>query len=289
MRIWGFLKIFLILALDGAVAYFAAGPELAVLVTGGILAFAWLGEYIDILKDGAIRAEKLSSYDRERLEAAKASLVREVQDTVGADISRVRFRLLPDSNQINAYAYGLRNIGVTKAALDASDAMTLNAVLGHEISHILSMDAVFNRVVFANMTLVLASMGLGCAAVTCAIWLMLALPSLFSNCGCVGIHAANGISGLIRKLTNGLQHLFVAVYQAGMGLISRGSEYRADAFSAELGYGDQLAYFLERFVAPNDGGRATLRELLYNTHPQPYKRIHRLERFQQRQLQRIAE
>lgn len=287
MRIRGIIKIMTILILDATAAYVVAGPEVALILTAGILLYAALGEYVDILKDGAIRMEKLTACQRIRLQEAKASLAQDVRDTMGMDISRIRFHMLPDSNTINAYAYGFRNIAITKEALDVTDNLTLNAVLGHEISHVVSLDAVFNRVIFANMAVVLASMGLGCTMFAITVWIMLAIPSLFSRHGCIGTMAASGITRLLKGITSCLQHILVAAYQAAMGVISRGAEYRADAFSAELGYSNQLAYFLERFIAPQDDGKVTLRELLYSTHPHPYKRIQRLQQHDQTQLQKI--
>lgn len=285
MRIRGIIKIMTILILDAAAAYAIAGPEAMLILTAGILLYAALWEYVDIMKDGAIRMEKLTASQRIRLQEAKASLAQDVRNTMGMDISRIHFHMLPDSNTINAYAYGFRNISITKAALDATDNLTLNAVLGHEISHVVSLDAVFNRIVFANIAMVMASMGLGCTILAIAIWMILALPSLFSHYGCIGTMAASGITRLLKRITTGLQHILVAAYQAAMGVISRGAEYRADAFSAELGYSHQLAYFLERFIAPQDDGKVTLRELLYSTHPHPYKRIQRLQQHDQAQLQ----
>lgn len=287
MRVRGIIKIGTALTLDAVIMYMFAGAEAALIFLTGILLYATLGEYIDIMKDRAIRMEKLTACQRMRLQDAKATLVQDVRDTIGTDISRIRFHMLPDNSSINAYAYGFRNIAVTKAALDATDSTSLAAVLGHEICHILSLDAVFNRIIFANIFVVLFSMGLGCMVFTSIVWLVLAIPSFFSRHGCIGFMAANGITRLIRAINTGSQHILVAAYQTIMGIISRKAEYRADTFSAELGYGSQLAYFLERFIAPQDGGRVTLRELLYSTHPQPYKRIHRLLEHDQHQLQNI--
>ena len=282
MRIWGMIKVLIILAVDAGLVYAASECwEAALIVTGCMLLYALLGENLALLKDRAIRMEKLAPTQRIALQNAKAALVQDVLNATGKDISNIRFHMVPD-NSINAYAYGIRNISVTKATLDATDPMTLAAVLGHEVCHTLSLDALRSRLIFANIMVVMAGLSLGSMIFTAVLWLVLAIPAMFSRSGCLGIMAANGITRLMQALTTGTQRILVAVYQALMGIASRRAEFRADAFSAQqLGYGPQLAYFLERFIAPLDSGKTTLREILYATHPEPHKRIERIQQLQE--------
>jgi len=279
MNIAGVTKILVMLGADTAAVYLLThSVEATAVVLLAAMLYAFAGEYLDLLRDKAIRAEKLPAADRCKLENAKAALSEELQDA-GIDIRRIRFHMTPDSG-INAYAYGMNNIAVTKACLHSTDSATLHAVLLHEISHIRNLDAVFNRIAFLNVSAVLAGLGGLCGIFVLALWMIIALPSLFTH-GCAGIMAARGISNLLGSLKNFLQHVVVAVYQTAMGLLSRRCEYRADRFAAEVGYGTQLAYFLERLL-PEDTGRTTIRELLYATHPQPYQRIARLEQHSRR-------
>ena len=282
MNVAAVLKILAVLSMDTAIAYLLTqSVEFTIVAVSVMMLYAFAGEYIDLIRDNAIRAEKCSLADRTKLENAKEFLAEELQES-GIDISGIQFHLIPDNN-VNAYAYGMKNIGVTKACLQSTDCATLNAVLAHEISHTRNLDAVFNRIAFANVTALLIGLGGFFGILAAALWMIIALPSLFSSGGCAGIMAARGISNLLGSIKNFLQHIMVVVYQAAMGLISRRCEYRADRFAAEIGYGPQLSYFLERL--PEDAGRATLRELLYATHPHPQKRIARLEQYHRTQLE----
>lgn len=280
MNIAAVLKILAVLSVDTAIAYLLTQSVKCTIVAVSVITlYAFAGEYIDLIRDNAIRAEKCCLADRTKLESAKEFLAEELQD-FGIDISGIRFHLIPGNN-VNAYAYGIKNIGVTKGCLQSTDCATLSAVLAHEISHTRNHDAVFNRIAFANITVLLIGLGGTLGIMAAVLWMIIALPSLFSSRSCAGIIAARGISKLLCSLKNFLQHIIVAVYRAAMGLISRRCEYRADRFAAQIGYGPQLSYFLERL--PEDAGRATLRELLYATHPHPQKRIARLERYHRTQ------
>lgn len=288
MKIRGILKIAAILAVDAGIVYAASRRwEAALIVVGILLLYAAIGENLALLKDRAIRMEKLPPYQRIYIQNAKTALTEDVQNVMGHDISRIRFHMVPDNSTINAYAYGFRNVAVTRALLDCTDNMTLAAVLGHEICHTLALDAVSSRLIFANVMVIMAGLSLGCLIFNAIIWLVLAIPALFTG-GYLGIMGASGLSRLLRAITTGMQRILVAIYQALMGIASRRAEFRADAFSKNLGYGTQLAYFLEHFIVPLDSGKATLREILYATHPEPHKRIEKLLESKELQLQNVV-
>ena len=141
MRILGLAKIIGILLTDFLIAYNTMGTEAALLITGGVELFAWLGEYLALLKEGAIRIDCLNGYEKSKLIIAHNCLKDDVKRVSGADVSRLRIHLIP-SDEINAYAYGFNNVAITRGALNCCDETTLCSVLRHEISHIVNMDAV---------------------------------------------------------------------------------------------------------------------------------------------------
>lgn len=278
MRVLGWLKIILVLVVDFFLLNGLLGPELALAITAGLLLYAgWLGEWLGLLQDGAIRLEKLGSMERSRLLEARASLAEDVQRTCKADLSRVRLYVIP-SDEINAFSYGSK-IGVTRAALQACDDGTLLAVLGHEASHHLHGDAPFHRLLFANATLLLAGLSIGSFVAISFLWIVFLVLCVAGVCG--GLCSAflfRGTNSLIKGFFTGLQHVLVFIYQSFMGLVSRRCEYQADRFSCKLGYGPQLSYFLSRFVQGQDESRKrSLSELLYSSHPATEKRLARIE------------
>ena len=278
MRVLGWLKIILVLVVDFFLLNGLLGPELALVITAGLLLYAaWLGEWLGLLQDGAIRLEKLGSMERSRLLEAHISLTEDVQRTCRADLSHVHFYMIP-SNEINAFSYGTK-IAVTRAALQACDDGTLLAVLGHEASHHLHGDAPFHRLLFANAILLLAVLSISSFVAISLLWILFLILCAVGVCG--GLCSAclfRGTNSLIKGFFTGLQHLLVFIYQSLMGLISRRCEYQADRFSCKLGYGPQLGYFLSHFVQGQDESRKrSFNELLYASHPAPKKRLARIE------------
>ena len=279
MRISGIIKIAAVLGLDFTVIYCLFGWEAAAVVTAGILLYAWLGEYLALWKDGAIRADRLQDYERSRLTRAMEHLAMDVQRTSGRSISRLKIHLIP-SDSINAYAYGLRNIAVTRAALQCCDDATLCAVLGHELSHIFNLDAVFFRLLFASVALILGGLiGISFLSVS-FLWIIFAVLCALRLCGGIfSMFLFRGFSSLIKGFFTLIQHGVLFLYQTVMGFINRGCEYRADRYSCQLGYGPQLSYFLTRFIEGGESRTRSLTEIIYSTHPATYKRTLRIEQY----------
>lgn len=277
MKLNGYLKIAVFLLMLFAFVYCTLGVEVAVLLTLGIVLYAWLGEYLELLKDGAIRMDHLREYERNRLSCALANLSEDVNRVSGADISKLRLHLIPSDN-MNACAYGFRNIGVTQAMLNNCDDATLCAVVAHEVSHTFCMDAVFYRLVFASVTILIA--GLICLSVasTSVIWIIFAVLCALGLCGGLfSMFLFQGFSKLVKGYFSLLQRAVLFVYQAVMACVSRRCEFRADHYSCQLGYGPQLSYFLQRFVESRKTGPKSLQEVIYASHPPTHKRILRIE------------
>ncbi len=277
MKLRGYIKIAVFLLVFFTLSRCFLGVEASALLTLGVALYAWLGEYLALLKDGAIRMEHLREYERTRLSCALENLAEDVRRVSGGDISGLRMHVIPSDN-INACAYGFRSIGVTRAMLNNCDDATLCAVLAHEVSHISCLDAVFYRMVFAAVTILIA--GLICAsfASVSVIWIIFAVLCALGLCGGLfSMFLFQGFSKLAKGFFTLLQHLVLFVYQAVMACVSRQCEYRADRYSCELGYGSQLSYFLQRFVESQETDPKSLQEVIYASHPATHKRIMRIE------------
>ena len=288
MRLHGIIKVSILLFADCALIRLVLNKEAAVAVTAGILLYAWLGEYIALLKDGAISLNQLSPHEKSRLLRIQACLSEDVSRVSGISIANIKLHVRP-SGSINAYAYGFRHISMTMAMLNSCDDTTLCAVLGHEISHTLHMDAVFHRIIFANIAATLVGLIAVSLISTSFMWILFILLCAFGICG--GLFSVFAFYG-IRKLTGGifmaLQHGLLFLYQIAMGMASRGCEFRADLYSCELGYGPQLRYFLTRFAEGQETRRHTLNDILYASHPAACKRILRIDQFHANILNRTC-
>ena len=274
-RLFGILKVALVLAIDFVAIYsLFDDPYIASGAVGVITLFVLFGGYLALLKEGAVSSKKLPTYQRNRLETAKMQLVADVKSVSGTNISGLKLYLVP-GDDMNATAYGFNCVSVTRGTLDNADPITLNAVLGHEISHILHWDAEFNRAVFCSVTLLVAALSVvSFAAMVCIFFVFLVLSCFRSW---LGVMAFQGATKVVGGLFSLLQRGVVVVYRSLLSLASRHAEYRSDKYSCMLGYGVQLSHFLA-LAEPNSQRQLTLTEAMYRSHPPTPKRIARLER-----------
>lgn len=274
-RLFGVLKVALVLAADFAAIYsLFEDPYIASAAVGVIALYVLFGGYSALLKEGAVNGKKLPVYQKSRLEAAKAQLAADVKAVSGADISGIRLFLIPGDDEMNAAAYGFNCISVTRGTFDNVDPITLNAVLGHEISHILNWDPEFNRAVFCSVTLLVGALSVLSFAAMAVVFLIFLALSCFRSW--LGVMAFQGTTKAIGGLFGLLQRGIVMLYRSFLSLVSRHAEYRSDRYSCRLGYGVQLAHFLA-VAEPVSPRQLTLAEAMYRSHPPTPKRIARLE------------
>lgn len=274
-RLFGILKVVLVLAVDFVAIYsLFEAPYIAFAAVGVISLYVLLGGYLALLKEGAVSSKKLPVYQRNKLEAAKAQLAADVKSVSGKNISGLKLYLVPGDCNMNATAYGFNCVSVTCGTYNA-DPITLNAVLGHEISHILNCDAEFNRAVFCSVTLLVAALSVMSFVTMAIIFLIFLVMSCFRSW--LGVIAFQGTTKIVGGFFDLLQYGVVAIYRSLLSLASRHAEYRSDKYSCMLGYGVQLSHFLA--LAELNGQRQlTLTEVMYRSHPPTFKRIARLEK-----------
>lgn len=278
----GILKIFTGLAVDFTVIFLLTDNlTVASIITGLIALYVWLGGYIALLREGAISLKKLPAYTAGRLEMPKTQLIADVKADSGINLSNLKLFLIPGESDMNATAYGAGCVSVTQGTLNNTDPITLTAVLTHEASHLIHLDPEFNRLVFASVTLIMASLSLLSAAVAIAIFLIFLILNCFRSR--IGVLAFQGTTRVSKGFFSILQRCIVTVYRAAIGLISRRAEYRCDFYSLKLGYGTQLAHFLSMAEA-SDIRVLTIADAIYRSHPPTYKRIAQLEKYTDNEL-----
>ena len=277
IRLSGFLKVATVLTVD-FLSIYALFHDVAIasVVTGVIALYVWLGGYLALFKEGAVRADKLPNYERSRLENAKCQLAEDVKQASSADISRLRLYLVTGDDGMQATAYGSNCISVSKGLLNNTNSLTLNGVLAHEISHILHMDAEFSRAVFATILLVCGAISVMSFAFVAVIFLVFFVCNFF--CSWLGVMAFKGTTKTVKGIFSLFQKGIVVIYHTLSGCLSRAAEFRSDWYSAKLGYGLQLAHFLS-YAASEPPRQKTLTEALYHSHPATEKRVARLEAF----------
>lgn len=273
-RFCGILKVALVLALDFVAIYsLFENPYIASIAVGVISVYVLFGGYLALLKEGAVISKKLPAFQSNKLEAAKTQLVADVKSVSGANISGLKLYMVPGDN-MNATAYGFNCVSVTRGTFDNADPITLNAVLAHEVSHILNFDAEFNRAVFCSVTLLVGALSVMSFAMMAIIFLIFLVLSCFRSW--LGVMAFRGTTKAVGGIFSLLQHGVVMIYRSLLSLASRRAEYRSDKYSCMLGYGVQLSHFLA-IAEPANQRQLTLTEAMYRSHPPTPKRIARLE------------
>lgn len=273
-RFCGILKVALVLALDFVAIYsLFENPYIASIAVGVISVYVLFGGYLALLKEGAVISKKLPAFQRSKLEATKTQLVADVKSVSGANISGLKLYLVP-GDDMNATAYGFNCVSVTRGTFDNADPITLNAVLAHEVSHILNFDAEFNRAVFCSVTLLVGALSVMSFAMMAIIFLIFLVLSCFRSW--LGVMAFRGTTKAVGGIFSLLQRGVVMIYRSLLSLASRRAEYRSDKYSCMLGYGVQLSHFLA-IAEPANQRQLTLTEAMYRSHPPTPKRIARLE------------
>lgn len=277
IRLLGLCKVAAVFMFDFLAIYtLFHSAQAATMLTGMVALYVWLGGYFTLFKEGAVRSDELPQYERVCLERAKAQLVKDVNRISSADISNLKVYLIPGDSEMQATAYGANCISVSQGTFDNTDPMMLNAVLGHEISHILHMDAEFSRAIFA--TILLACGGI---SVISFVFMVIIFPIFLICClfrSWFGVIAYKGITKAVKGIFQLFQKGLVVIYRVVAGCVSRAAEFRCDRYSAQLGYGVQLAHFL-LYAAPDYPRQMTITEALYRSHPSSAKRVARLESF----------
>lgn len=278
MRMKGCIKIACLILADFVFMYYLLGVEISLIFTGLIIVYAfWLGEYIALFQDRAVSLDRLSECERNRLYNSLCELKNEILKSTHVNLKYVKLYVVP-TKEVNAFAYGFRNISVTEGTLKAADGMMLNAVLAHELAHVINLDAITNRIIFANVTGMIFIIALSSFVTSSALWILFLLLSFFGVCGSfVSVFFVSAVVKRIKIIHRFIQKMILSVYRIFIGFISRRDEYRADEYASKLGYGMELKYFIQCFLAGREFYPQTLRDILYDTHPSPEKRIRRLE------------
>ena len=279
MRTFGVVKIAVVVFLDFIVLNHILGMDAAFILIAGIALYAWLGEYSALWKDKAIHLKDLPDDERLKLIRVHQRLTEDTKRVSGVDISGIKLHVIP-SDDLNAYAYGIQNAAVTRSTLHICDDATLCSVLGHEVSHLLNMDAVFHRLIFANVTLATVGIAIGSFISVSFLWLVFILMCAFGICGGVlSMLVFHGVNNIVKSAFTTLQKFVIVAYQLLMGLVSRSCEVRADKYSCQLRYGSQLSYFLNHFVGGQGQEQRSIHQILYASHPDTEKRVMRIKEY----------
>lgn len=171
-----------------------------------------------------------------------------------------------DSMSINAFSIGRNTIAITRGLMNTMNDEELEAVIAHEMSHIINGDTQ------VSMLITTAS--------NAYIWTVLLISkALFL------IETMTGGTSFVSKLLSFVRNILelalkyvIMVFTILVASTSRREEYKADKVAFELGYGEGLLSALYKFYHIEMSGKKKLIDKLQETHPITAYRIEAIEK-----------
>lgn len=280
-KIMGIIKCGIILVIDaGLLFYFINDYLISSIILGLIILYAFFfGELFATM--GAIRLDKLNYSYQSKL-AGSVELMLDQYEYIYGKRKNIKVYLIPDDSQFNAYAFGLRKIGITSEALNLMDRYSVAAVLSHEMGHIENFDVCIKRLLIVNMLGTLTILGIMQMIWGVVIFIIYMILIWILN-SFIGVYIGSGIFKVLTTIGKGIIHIFLVLMQSIIAFVERGSEYKADEFACVLGYGAQLAMILERYIGEIPPAQS-LSDIIYATHPKTVKRVARIEKKMQKEM-----
>lgn len=171
-----------------------------------------------------------------------------------------------DSMSINAFSIGRNTIAITRGLMNTMNDEELEAVIAHEMSHIINGDTQ------VSMLITIAS--------NAYIWTVLLISkALFL------IETMTGGTSFVSKLLSFVRNILelalkyvIMVFTVLVASTNRREEYKADKVAFELGYGEGLLSALYKFYHIEMSGKKKLIDKLQETHPITAYRIEAIEK-----------
>lgn len=183
-------------------------------------------------------------------------------------VNSIRLKIIRDQSP-NAFAIGRRTICVTDGLLNLSDD-NIMAVFAHELGHI----------AYQHSTIQLLIGGGNLFISGCLLILKIMCWIITAICGLItGITTRSFFAGIFATLaasvSTGMIWLWTKFCMLFLMWSMRQNEFVADEYAYSIGYGDTLAYVLDRnmYSQPENG----LLKALYSTHPHSDDRVAQLQ------------
>ncbi|MCL2165366.1 MAG: M48 family metalloprotease [Oscillospiraceae bacterium] len=180
---------------------------------------------------------------------------------------------ISEVKEVNAFALGRCTIAVTRGALASFTDEEIKGVLAHEFGHMANGD---------TKALLLSTVGNGVfTAIIFGIRLVMRVMELLALLLSSRDRLARIMTVVLRFVAFTLLDyaiiLFLFMGDVILALNSRFSEYLADSYAHQIGYGEQLKDALYLINKMDMGGRRKLKDWLRASHPYTTGRIGKLE------------
>ena len=247
--------------------------------------YAWgIGEHIAQVKYRVIPCDPSLGVKNAKLDNCYQR-VREKVAAEGRNLpNNIKVCLIP-RDEMNAYCFGARSIGVTEGALNL-DNRTVEAIIAHELGHLTNGDCVLNMVLIVNCLGIIAVLAFYQFALIACVYIIMVICCIMGlfRFSFASYFITSKISGLIRFVMEAAKTIVLQVSRLVISALGRRSEFMADRFAADMGYAFYLRRFLERFAPDTEASGQTFLSVLYDTHPSSALRIQQLNSIDEQRM-----
>ncbi len=211
--------------------------------------------------------------EKAKLEPLLSDVIEQTNKTYGTFYKLSDFKIrITDDKVVNAFAMGYDTITVNRGAFEAFTDEQLRAILGHEMGHLFYRDSV------RSIALIFSSFGTRVIMTLYGVYAAIsaALTKNAKGEHATAVAAASWIPLLMFLPIIVLNVLGSKIFNLLNQWMSRGAEYRADAFAASLGYKDDMIAALEILDGITVQDNSFVAKLMA-THPATMLRIGALE------------
>lgn len=268
----GYIISAVILVVDILCSYFGG----AFIALAALIYAAGIGEYIARVKCRAILCDPALGVKHEKLFNCYQGVKGKIEEEGYHVPGNIKICLIP-GEEMNAYCFGARSIGVTEGTLNL-DNKTVEALIAHELGHLFNGDSILNMILVTNclgIIAILAFYQFVLIAVVYIIMIICCLVGLF-RFSFASYFITSKILGLIKIVMGTAKTIVLQVSRLVISALSRKSEFIADRFAACMGYTFYLRRFLERFAPDRGTAEQSFFAVLYDTHPSTALRIQQL-------------
>lgn len=254
--LYGFLQ-------DTSKSYLWAGIAYAVSIG---IALSLVGEFILRVLQGAHAVQ--TGQDSNYLTPLFEEVYQEALTQTPSLHKNIRL-YISEEKTINGYAMGRKTIVLTRGAIETFHREELKGILAHEFGHMANGDtkALLLTIIGNSIFSIII---LACKVIMWAV-------NLIASIATEEFFISRIIYFVIRLFFDFSVMAFLFVGNVILSLNSRYSEYLADGYAFQIGFGEQLKRSLYLLNKLDMGGRRTLKEWLMASHPHTPARIERLE------------
>lgn len=245
---------------------------------------AVLGEYIARVKCRAIQCDPALGVKHEKLYNCYQRVKEKITEEGCHIPNNIKVCLIP-GEEMNAYCFGARSIGVTEGTLNL-DNKTVEAIIAHEFGHLINGDSVLNMVLLANCLGIIAVLAFYQFVLIASVYFIMMICCLIGlfRFSFTSYFVTSRISGLIKIVMEATKTIVLQTSRLVISALGRKSEFMADSFAALMGYTFYLRRFLERFAPDTGASGQSFFAVLYDTHPSTALRIQQLDSIDERRM-----